>query len=94
MAQAVYMDGGWGGRESDIEIEHRIRAGDHPHPMFIIFALRLRLLRDYVLQSEVDSANASGTQALTLRGLSNPGVLRLGVVYRETVSRYTVITPP
>ena len=29
--------------------------------------------------------NASGTQALTLRGLSNPGVLRLGVVYRESV---------
>ena len=25
-------------------------------------------------KSEVDSANASGTQALTLRGLSNPGV--------------------
>ena len=25
----------------------------------------------------------SGTQALTLRGLSNPGVLRMGVVYRE-----------
>ena len=34
-------------------------------------------------ESEVDSANASGTQALTLRGLSNPGVLRMGVVYRE-----------
>ena len=45
-------------------------------------------------KSEVDSANASGTQALTLRGLSNPGVLRLGVVYREAVGRYTVITPP
>ena len=29
-------------------------------------------------KSEVDSANASGTQALTLRGLSNPGVLRMG----------------
>ena len=41
-------------------------------------------------KSEVDSANASGTQALTLRGLSNPGVLRLGEVYREAVSRYTV----
>ena len=37
------------------------------------------------IKSEVDSANASGTQALTLRGLSNP-VLRLGVVYSETVS--------
>ena len=34
-------------------------------------------------KSEVDSANASGTQALTLRGLSNPGVLRLGVVYMQ-----------
>ena len=45
-------------------------------------------------QSEVESANASGTQALTLRRLSNPGVLRLGVVYREAVSRYIVITPP
>ena len=45
-------------------------------------------------QSEVDSANASGTQALALRGLSNPGVLRLGLVYREAVSRYTFITPP
>ena len=29
-------------------------------------------------ESEVDSANASGTQALTLRGLSHPGVLRMG----------------
>ena len=38
--------------------------------------------------------NASGTQALTLRGLSNPGVLHFGVVSRETVSRYTVITHP
>ena len=45
-------------------------------------------------KSEVDSANASGTQALTLRGLSNPGVMCMGVVYREAVSRYTVITPP
>ena len=45
-------------------------------------------------ESEVDSANASGTQALALRGLSNPGVLRLGLVYREAVSRYTFITPP
>ena len=45
-------------------------------------------------KSEVDSANASGTQALTLRGLSNPGVLRLCLVYREAVSRYTIITPP
>ena len=30
-------------------------------------------------KSEVDSANASGTQALTLRGLSNPGVMRMGL---------------
>ena len=62
--------------------------------------LRSHLFKDKTLESgtvpeeEVDSANASGTQALTLRRLSNAGVLRLGVVYRETVSRYTVITPP
>ena len=37
---------------------------------------------------ETDSANASGTQALTLRGLSNPGMLHLGAAYRETVSRH------
>ena len=30
------------------------------------------------IKSEVDSVNASGTQALTLRGLSNPGVVALG----------------
>ena len=39
-------------------------------------------------ESEVDSANASKTQALTLRGLSNPGVMRMGVVYREAVGRW------
>ena len=57
---------------------------------------KLGVLRQKLEQekSEVDSANASGTQALALRGLSNPGVLRLGLVYREAVSRYTFITPP
>ena len=34
-------------------------------------------------KSEVDSANASGTQALTLRGLSNPGVMRMGVQFKK-----------
>ena len=46
-----------------------------------------------IKESEVDSAkNASGTQCTdTPPGYRTPGVLRLGVVYRETVSRYTVI---
>ena len=35
-------------------------------------------------KGEVDGANISGTQALTLRGLSNPGVLlHFGVADRE-----------
>ena len=38
-------------------------------------------------KSEVDSANASRKQAPTLHGLSNPGVLHLGVADKETVSR-------
>ena len=47
-------------------------------------------------ESEVDMCkNASGTQGIdTPRGYRTPGVLRLGEVYREAVSRYTVITPP
>ena len=36
-------------------------------------AFEIRLKNFPAKQSEVDSANASGTQALTLRGLSNPG---------------------
>ena len=34
-------------------------------------------------KSEVDSANASGTQALDTPRVIEPGVLRLGVVYRK-----------
>ena len=42
-------------------------------------------------QSEVDSANASGTQALTFRGLSNPRSVALGSGLQANKRKVTLI---